>query len=245
MLDMLERMIDGLESESDAHGDVGLMRDIMTYMIRFPDHTHHPMEDLMFERMRARGLAPQTEHTIGKLPRERGSLARKGEALHLASLRFEDGARSERPALVAMGRDYVEFLRFHARLEERTVFVEAESLLGDTDWTEIEQAFEERTDSVFGPRVDSDFRALYQPIKKPESGLMVLKWLADHGIPRRSIHTSGHALWRISNTLLPPSHLGCSSPSTPSRPDGSAISSTMLSNTTTANGGKFESRRSC
>lgn len=165
LLDMLERLLDGLESASVAPGDVGLMRDIMTYMIRFPDHTHHPMEDLMFERMRARGLAPQTEHTIGQLLREHAGLARKGQALHLALLRFEDGARSERPALVAMGRDYVEFLRFHARLEERTVFVEAEALLGDADWEEIEQAFEERTDPVFGPRVDSEFRALYQHIK--------------------------------------------------------------------------------
>ena len=165
LLDMLERMLDGLESGSDAPGDIGLMRDIMTYMIRFPDHTHHPMEDLMFERMRARGLAPQTEHTIGKLLHEHASLRRKGEALHLALLRLEDGARPERPALVAMGRDYVEFLRFHARLEERTVFVEAESLLGDADWTQIAQAFEERTDPVFGPRVDMEFRALYQHIK--------------------------------------------------------------------------------
>ena len=165
LLDMLERMLDGLESGGDAPGDIGLMRDIMTYMIRFPDHTHHPMEDLMFERMRARGPAPQTEHTIGKLLHEHASLRRKGEALHLALLRFEDGARPERPALVAMGRDYVEFLRLHARLEERTVFVEAESLLGDADWTEIAQAFEERTDPVFGPRVDSEFRALYQHIK--------------------------------------------------------------------------------
>ena len=165
LLDMLERFLDGLECGSDAPGDVELMRDIMTYMIHFPDHTHHPMENLMFERMRARGLTPQTEHTIGKLLREHASLARKGEALHLALLRFEDGARSERPALVAMGRDYVESLRYHARVEERTVFVEAESLLDDADWTEIEQAFEERTDPVFGPRVDSEFRALYQHIR--------------------------------------------------------------------------------
>ena len=100
LLDMLERMVDGLESGSDAPGDVGLMRDIMTYMTRFPDHTHHPMEDLMFQRMRARGLTPQTEDTIGQLLRE------------------------------------------HA-----------------------ERAFEERTDPVFGPRVDSEFRALYQHIK--------------------------------------------------------------------------------
>ena len=165
LLDMLERMLDALESGSDARGDVGLMRDIMTYMIRFPDHTHHPMEDLMFERMRAHGVAPRTDANIGKLLREHGSLARKGEALHLALLRFEDGARSAGPELIAMGRDYVEFLRIHAQFEEQTVFVEAESVLGDADWTEIGQAFEDRTDPVFGRHVDSEFRALYQHIK--------------------------------------------------------------------------------
>ena len=36
LLDMLERMLDGLESASDAPGDVGLMRDIMTYMLVSP-----------------------------------------------------------------------------------------------------------------------------------------------------------------------------------------------------------------
>ena len=168
LLGVLERTLDGLESESAAPGDIGLIRDIMNYMIRFPDHTHHPMEDLMFERMRARGLTPEMEHTIGKLLHEHASLARKGEALHRALLRLEDGARSESPALIAMGRDYVEFLRSHARTEEQTVFVEAESLLGDADWTEIEQAFEERTDPVFGPLVDSEFKALYQHIKNTD-----------------------------------------------------------------------------
>ena len=116
------------------------MRDIMTYMTRFPDHTHHPMEDLIFERMRAYELASQTERTITKLVGEHAALAKKGEALHLALRRFEYGSKSGRQTLVALGRDYVEFLRYHARLEEQIVFVEAETLLGDADWSEIARA---------------------------------------------------------------------------------------------------------
>ena len=165
LLNMLDRKIDALDNGSDSVGDVELMHDIMTYMTRFPDHTHHPMEDLIFERIRVHELAPQTEHTIAKLLHEHAALAKKGEALHLALRRFEYGSKSERQAVVAMGRDYVEFLRHHAWLEEQTVFVDAETLLGDTDWSEIAQAFEARTDPVFGPVVDREFRALYQHIQ--------------------------------------------------------------------------------
>ena len=54
LLGLLARELDAV---SDViGGDFELMRDIMVYMTRYPDHTHHPKEDLMFERMRERGL---------------------------------------------------------------------------------------------------------------------------------------------------------------------------------------------
>ena len=165
LLGMLERQLDAMDTGSDFDGDYDLMRDIMTYMVRFPDHTHHPKEDLMFERMRAHPLAPDTERTIENLLVEHGALARKGETFHEALRRAAVGAKSDRQALLSMGRDYVEFLRAHARLEEETVFIEAETLLGDADWSEIAQAFEAHTDPVFGSVVDREFRALYQHIQ--------------------------------------------------------------------------------
>ena len=163
LLDLLTRELDAVEDESNGNFD--LMRDIMTYMTRYPDHTHHPKEDLMFERMRARGIASATEDTIEKLLREHAALAKKGETFHDALRRVVDGAMVERQRLLAAGRDYVEFLRYHARLEEETVFAEAETLLGGADWSEIAQAFEAQADPVFGPAVDREFRALYQHIK--------------------------------------------------------------------------------
>ena len=165
LLRMLDRKLDAVDDGSESEEDIGLMRDIMTYMTRFPDHTHHPMEDLIFRHMRARELTPRTEATIAKLLGEHAALARKGEALHLALRRFGGGTKAERQALVAMGRDYVEFLRYHAKLEEETVFVEAGALLDDAEWSDIARAFETRTDPVFGPSVDREFRALYQHIQ--------------------------------------------------------------------------------
>ena len=163
LLDLLARELDAVEDESN--GNFELMRDIMTYMTRYPDHTHHPKEDLMFQRMRARGVVSATEDTIAALLREHGALAKKGEAFHDVLRRVVDGAMVERQELLAAGRDYVEFLRYHARLEEETVFAEAEMLLGDADWPVIMQAFEAQADPVFGPTVDHEFRALYQHIR--------------------------------------------------------------------------------
>ena len=173
LLDLLAHELDAVEDES-SNINFDLMRDIMTYMLRYPDYAHHPKEDLMFERMRARGCAPATEDTIAKLLREHGALAKKGEAFYRALCRVVDGAMVERPELLATGRNYVEFLRYHVRLEEDTVFPETETLLGDADWSEIAQAFEAQADPVFGPAprtlarsldVDLEFRSLHQHIK--------------------------------------------------------------------------------
>ena len=166
LLELIGRELDALAGGSG--GNLQLMRDAMTYMIHFPDHTHHPKEDLMFDRMCSKERKPAFEDEIAKLRREHGALARKSEAFRDALRRAIDGAATDRPALIAMGRDYVEFLGYHMRLEEETVFTEARTLLDDTDWAEITEAFEARTDPIFGPLVEAEYRALYQHIRNTE-----------------------------------------------------------------------------
>ena len=163
LLGLLTRELDAVDDVSG--GDFELMRDIMIYMTRYPDHTHHPKEDLMFGRMRERGVAPDTHHTIEKLLREHAALAEKGIMFRDMLIGVVDGALVERETLVATGRDYAEFLSYHARLEDETVFVEAIEVLDDADWSAIEQAFEARADPVFGSVVQEEFRTLYEFIR--------------------------------------------------------------------------------
>ena len=163
LLGLLARELDAV---SDViGGDFELMRDIMVYMTRYPDHTHHPKEDLMFERMRECGIAPDTENTIEKLLREHVALAEKGSVFRDILIGVVDGAMIEREALVATGRDYADFLSYHARLEDETVFIEAVRLLDDADWSVIEQAFEAQADPIFGPAVQHEFQMLYEHIR--------------------------------------------------------------------------------
>ena len=162
-LGLLSRELDAVSDASG--GDFELMRDIMIYMTRYPDHTHHPKEDLMFERMRERGITPDTESTIVKLLREHVALAEKGNIFRDMLIGVVDGALVERDPLVAIGRDYVEFLGYHARLEDETVFLEAQKLLDDADWTVVRKAFDAQIDPVFGPTVDHEFESLYDHIR--------------------------------------------------------------------------------
>ena len=163
ILGLLARELEAVGNASG--GDFELMRDIMVYMTRYPDHTHHPKEDLMFERMRERGIAPDTEATIATLLREHVALAEKGTIFRDMLIGVVDGALVERDALVATGRDYVEFLRYHARLEDESVFLEAEKLLDDADWAVVRKAFEAQVDPIFGPVVDHEFESLYDYIR--------------------------------------------------------------------------------
>jgi hemerythrin-like domain-containing protein len=163
LLGLLARELDAVSDASG--GDFELMRDIMIYMTRYPDHTHHPKEDLMFERMRERGAAPDTKSTIETLLREHVALAEKGNIFRDMLIGVVDGALVEREALVAAGRDYAEFLGYHARLEDETVFLEAEKLLDDVDWTVVRKAFEAQVDPVFGPAVDLEFESLHDHIR--------------------------------------------------------------------------------
>ena len=163
ILGLLSRQLDAVSDASG--GDFELMRDIMIYMTRYPDHTHHPKEDLMFERMRERGVSPDTEFTIAKLLREHVALAEKGNIFRDMLIGVVDGAMVERDTLVATGRDYVEFLAYHARLEDETVFLEAEKLLDDADWTVVRKAFEAQVDPIFGPVVALEFDSLHDHIR--------------------------------------------------------------------------------
>ena len=163
LLRLLERELDAVSDLSG--GDFELMRDIMVYMTRYPDHTHHPKEDLMFGRMRDRGVTADIEHTIAKLVGEHEALAQKGSAFRDMLIGVVDGALVERDTLVEKGRDYSGFLSYHADLEDGTVFLESKRVLDDADWSAIEQAFRDQLDPIFGPIVQREFESLIDHIR--------------------------------------------------------------------------------
>lgn len=162
LLSTLEGQINAVHKEEIA--DFDLMHDIMVYMTHYPDHTHHPMEDLMFEKLIAHDKS--AGDVVARLEREHAALAEKGQRFLEMLRHVVDGALVERDVLEKTGRDYIAFLRSHMEVEDSDAFPRAEKKLTDEDWKEVTSSMKARTDPVFGPVVADEFRSLFEYIQR-------------------------------------------------------------------------------
>ncbi|MDH3316041.1 MAG: hemerythrin domain-containing protein [Gammaproteobacteria bacterium] len=162
MLDILDKQLDNVQQMKIA--DFDLMRDVMHYMTKYPDRTHHPLEDLVVHKLIERDSSVRA---MGEnILREHESLAKKGRTFLDMLVRVTDGAMVLREDVEAAGRDYVAFLRSHMEKENERLFPLAKKKLTKRDWMEIGRAIELRHDPVFGPMVDEQYRALYDFIQQ-------------------------------------------------------------------------------
>ena len=162
LLNTLEEQMNVVHDEEIA--DFDLMHDIMVYMTHYPDHTHHPMEDLMFKKLVKHDKS--AGDVVARLEREHAALADKGERFLEMLRHVVDGALVERDVLENAGRDYIAFLRSHMEVEDSDAFPRAEKALTDADWEGVASGMKARTDPVFGPVVADEFRSLFEYIQR-------------------------------------------------------------------------------
>lgn len=162
LLVTLEEQMDIVHDERNA--DFELVHDILVYMTHYPDHTHHPMEDLVFQKLS--NYDSTARSVVSQLGREHAGLAKKGLRFLEMLRHVVDGALVEREVLENTGRDYIEFLRSHMAIEESDAFPRAERALSDEDWEDVASSIEARMDPVFGPVIADDFRSLYDYIQR-------------------------------------------------------------------------------
>jgi len=142
---------------------------VFDYIEQFVDRSHHPKEDdYLFRLLRLR--SPEAAAVLDSLQVEH----REGPA-KLAALRAQvaAAAQGQLPGgqLVTALRDYTTGLKAHIRTEEKSVLPLARSSLLAADWTEINQAFLNNDDPLFGDKAREDFRQLYHRVASlaPES----------------------------------------------------------------------------
>ena len=162
LLATLEEQMDVVHAEENA--DFELMHDIMVYMTHYPDHTHHPLEDLVFQKLARRDKS--AHGVVARLEREHAGLTDKGQQFMEMLRLVVDGAMVERDKLEETGRDYIAFLSSHMEVDDSDAFPTAEQALTAGDWDDIASSFQARTDPVFGPIVADEFRSLYDYIQR-------------------------------------------------------------------------------
>jgi branched-chain amino acid transport system ATP-binding protein len=153
----LEMLIE--EVENGKQPNFAVFHGLLTYIDRFLDRYHHPKEnDYLFPRVMAR--APDTTDLVKKLGRQH----KQGEQLFVVMLKalsaYEFSGDSEFPGFREAVLKYTQLEREHVLIEERDLLPRAREALEVSDWEEIDAAFGENQDPMFGEKWDSDFSAL-------------------------------------------------------------------------------------
>lgn len=162
LLDLLEMETERLAASGEP--DYDLMRDIMLYMIEYPDVVHHPKEDLIYQRLRS--LHPEIDDDLKRVETDHQNIEKSGLTLKNDIEAMSVGADLNRDEIIDNLRQYIEQLREHMYWEEKELFTLADELQSDGDWSAVVLKNDEIGDPLFGPRVERKYRRLLARIQR-------------------------------------------------------------------------------
>ncbi|MFO1351822.1 MAG: hemerythrin domain-containing protein [Gammaproteobacteria bacterium] len=160
LLALLEQQIGLMRKGEEA--DLGLMVDIMTYMIHYPDQYHHPRENLILARWLIREISAGP--LVDAIEADHRRIAEDSVRFHDALRGVEGDVVMPRTEIIAAGERYVRHQREHMAKEEAEVFPRALAVLTPLDWEVIDAQMAPRADPLFGQFVEEQYRRRYEQI---------------------------------------------------------------------------------
>ena len=163
----MTRLLDLLRSELDAYRsgqalDVDLLGSIMEYSLHYPDLCHHPLENLIYDRLVRRDPGAKTK--IGDLLKEHAHLGELTRKLASAISNVSRDSELPRAWLEDVVDTYLTSNYRHIAAEENSFFPLAVQILTDEDWAAIEASKPSQADPLFGGKITQSYRALYDRI---------------------------------------------------------------------------------
>jgi hemerythrin-like domain-containing protein len=156
-------------ADRNERPDYEVMRAVISYFQDFPDCCHHPKEDMIFERLKARD--PVAAESVGDLEAEHQD---EGKRLR----RVADMIRSILTDHDVLGqtfhdvmRDFIKCERKHMEMEERFLFSTAINVLRPEDWAGIDARWSDWKDSMFEVAFEEKCQSLRERI---------LQWQREH-----------------------------------------------------------------
>ena len=149
--------------------DTGFFGALFDYLDQFVDGSHHGKEDAyLFPAVRQR--SPESAAMLDRLEADHRhgthAVAALRQKMDLAG-QDADG----RTAFVTGLRDYAQLVKEHIRIEEKEIMPLARASLTEQDWTNINAAFSNNADPLFGGEAKAEFRQLFHRLVNlaPES----------------------------------------------------------------------------
>jgi hemerythrin-like domain-containing protein len=161
----IEKLLEVLETELEIFDrgnrpDYEVVLAVIEYFKTYPDSCHHPKEDIIFEKLKARDQAGAT--AVGDLQADHQEGAKRlGRVAHAVERVLND-AILPRQAVDDIVRDFIDRERRHMAMEERVVFPAALRALHPEDWADIALKVADR----YGPPSAPDFEELFSTLRR-------------------------------------------------------------------------------
>ncbi|MGE5769998.1 MAG: ATP-binding cassette domain-containing protein [Betaproteobacteria bacterium] len=156
--------IDQVADEMDAGSpaDPAFFNSVFDYIDQFMDGCHHAKEDEhLFPALRRRSA--EAAAVLDRLQAEHRNGPEVLKSLR-AQLAATMGGTSGKAEFAAALRTYTQSLKAHIRTEEKDAMPLAREVLTVEDWADIDEAFLDNDDPLFGESAKAEFRDLFHRI---------------------------------------------------------------------------------
>jgi hemerythrin-like domain-containing protein len=164
LLLVLERELDVFDRSEEP--DYEIFQAVIQYFQDYPENCHHPKEDMVFEKLKARdaGAADRVGDAEADHRVETLRLRRLVEAVDdiLAGREFL------RQTFHDVVHEFTAHQRQHMDKEERLLFPAAIKGLRPEDWADIDARLNDRKDPLFNGVIETKFQALQRTILRWE-----------------------------------------------------------------------------
>ena len=147
----IEKLLLALERElpvfnSAARPDYHIVQSVIEYFQDYPDCCHHPKEDMIFEKLKARD--PAAAASVGDLEAEHGNGSKRLRRVARTVESILADQEIPRQTVDEIIRDFIDHERQHMAMEERIFFPAAVEVLQPQDWAEIYVGLTARMDPL-------------------------------------------------------------------------------------------------
>ena len=173
VLNLIDKQRYKLEQGDDV--DINLLQSLAEYLSGYPDECHHPIEDIILQRlcMRNPGAMPD----VDVLLKEHREIKRLTGLLATTVTAAVNTGDAQAPELGEVMQQLVYYYRNHIMMEEEYFFPAAAKVLSKEDWEAIEFDLYTGDDPLFSSAAHVRFQKLREEIERSgiEAGRRALR----------------------------------------------------------------------
>ena len=159
----IEQLLKVLEDELKVFDrrerpDYEVIQAIIDYFQDYPDCCHHPKEDMIFDKLRARN--PSAAKRIGDVEAEHRQETERLDRVAKVVRNILLDREILRETFSTVMRDFIDHQRVHMAMEERLLFPAAANALRPEDWREIDSKWNDKTETLFNVAMEEKCHSL-------------------------------------------------------------------------------------